>query len=121
MYDWSHHNPRENQDNLGTMVCFHRRYLLGDKHNLSAQEAIKRSESPDYLSLPLYLYDHSGLSMSTTEFSCPWDSGQVGFILVHKKKIREEFCVGRVTAKLRKQVYRILEAEVKEYDTYLQS
>ncbi len=25
-------NPRE-WDNLGTMVCFHRHYNLGDKHN----------------------------------------------------------------------------------------
>ena len=25
--------------------------------------------------LPLYLYDHSGITMNTTGFSCPWDSG----------------------------------------------
>jgi hypothetical protein len=30
--------------------------------------------------LPLYLYDHSELAMNTTGFSCPWDSGQVGWI-----------------------------------------
>ena len=26
-------NPREENDNLGKMVCFHRRYSLGDKHD----------------------------------------------------------------------------------------
>jgi hypothetical protein len=30
--------------------------------------------------LPLYLYDHSGLTISTSPFSCRWDSGQVGYI-----------------------------------------
>lgn len=30
--------------------------------------------------LDLYLYDHSGITMSTRPFSCPWDSGKVGFI-----------------------------------------
>ena len=26
-------SPREVNDNFGTMVCFHRRYQLGDSHN----------------------------------------------------------------------------------------
>ena len=26
---------------------------------------------------PLYLYDHGGITMNTTGFSCSWDSGQV--------------------------------------------
>ena len=30
--------------------------------------------------LPLYLYDHSGLTMSTNDFGDRWDSGCVGFI-----------------------------------------
>lgn len=29
---------------------------------------------------PLYKFEHSGIVYSTTPFSCPWDSGQVGFI-----------------------------------------
>ena len=29
--------------------------------------------------------------MSTGPFSCPWDSGQVGFIYVEKKKVKEEW------------------------------
>lgn len=37
------------------------------------------------LMLPLHLYDHSGITMNTTGFHCPWDSGQVGFIYVTLK------------------------------------
>jgi hypothetical protein len=28
-------NPREDRDNLGKMVCWHRRYSLGDEHGHS--------------------------------------------------------------------------------------
>lgn len=35
---------------------------------------------------PLYLYDHSGISISMTPFGCRWDSGQVGWIFTNKEK-----------------------------------
>ena len=44
----------------------------------------------DYILLPLYLYDHSGITMNTTGFSCSWDSGQVGFIYASKARFKEE-------------------------------
>ena len=37
-------------------------------------------QSGKFVILSLYLYDHSGITMNTTGFSCPWDSGQVGWI-----------------------------------------
>ena len=40
--------------------------------------------------LPLYLYDHSGITMNTCGFSCPWDSGQVGWIYADKAMIDKE-------------------------------
>ena len=71
-------NPREEFDHLGTMICFHRRYTLGDKHNMSLEEAQEFFYgSKDVIGLPLFLYDHSGITMSTSVFSCPWDSVQV--------------------------------------------
>ena len=33
-------NPRVEWDNFGTMVCFHSRYALGDKHNYSNAEEL---------------------------------------------------------------------------------
>jgi len=43
-----------------------------------------------YVILPLYLYDHGGITMSTGAFSCPWDSGQVGWIYAPKKTFIDE-------------------------------
>jgi hypothetical protein len=111
-------NPRE-WDNLGTMVCFHGRYELGDKHNLSVEEAKDILDRKDVVALPLYLYDHSGITISCKPFSCPWDSGQVGFIYADYEKIKKEFSTKRVGPVLREKVRKILIGEVGIYDQYL--
>ena len=69
--------------------------------------------------LPLYLYDHSGITMSTSPFSCQWDSGQVGWIFVSKKDVRKEYGVKRIDQKLIDKVTEVLVGEVKTYNMYL--
>lgn len=71
------------------------------------------------IALPLYLYDHSGITMNTTGFHCPWDSGQVGFIYVSKENVRKEFNKKRISLQLRHKVLNLLKGEVKLYDQYL--
>lgn len=202
-------NPREDWDCFGKMICFHRRYNLGDKHNYKeprdflqdllfreyssypdsqygkpvydyikqgrAKEAkleynrstrewellendhwltgqdwyvsssypanLKGKDVPDWfldaalsalrmeelqelvqkmgdmVILPLYLYDHSGITMNTAGFSCPWDSGQVGWIYADKEAIRKEY--GEVTPESLEKAEKLLEGEVKDYDYYL--
>lgn len=112
-------NPRREFDNLGTMVCFHGRYDLGDKHDFSMDEAREIAESKDVITLPLFLYDHSGITISTSPFSCPWDSGQVGFIFIEKDKVRDEYGWKVITKKRRAQIEKYLTGEVEEYDKYL--
>ena len=139
-YDDTADSPRDNEGNFGTMVCWHRRYTLGDKHgfecpgnfldslvlktfsheelhkmllsgeygvHMSTQDGVpalvsgrdtvrcyteeeirlgwpeedfveelsivkKRqilNRHPDVLLMPLYLYDHSGITISTSEFA----------------------------------------------------
>ena len=57
--------------------------------------------------------------MRTCLFSCLWDSGGVGFIYVTKAKVRKDFGVKRVSAKLVNKAMELLQAEVSEYDEYL--
>lgn len=120
-------NPRKEFDNLGTMVCFHGRYDLGDKHDYRSEhyfgweemkEDIIKTENVGVI-LPLFLYDHSGITMNTTGFHCPWDSGQVGFIFVSKEKMREEYGYERISKKLKQRVAGYLKGEVETYDQYL--
>jgi len=110
--------PRE-WDNLGKMICFHSRYDLGDKHILSVEDCKYILDRKDVIALPLYLYDHSGITMSARPFACPWDSGQVGIIYADYESIKKEFNTKRVGAKLREKVRKILLSEVEVYDQYL--
>jgi len=119
-------SPRE-WDNLGTMVCFHRRYDLGDKHNYNhndydsweeMERAIIKNENVAVI-LPLYLYDHSGITMNTTGFSCGWDSGQVGFIFISKQKALQEYGGKKVGKKLKERLVTYLTDEVETYDQYI--
>lgn len=114
--DTDPHNPRENE-HFGTMVCWHSRYNLGEKHGYDTPDDFRAEWNEDNaVILPLYLYDHSGITMSTGPFSCPWDSGQVGYIYASKEQITKEFGKGKMALEKAKK---LLEAEVEEYDYYL--
>jgi len=107
-------------DNFGVMACWHRRYNLGHvQPKESPEEWLKENAPEGSIVLPLYLYDHSGISISTGAFSCPWDSGQVGYIVATPAKIREAFMVKRISKKTREKAEALLKAEVSTYDDYL--
>jgi len=202
-------NPRENGGCFGRMVCWHRRYALGEEHDydepidflreiyrsavddggrrlvafLKSREAHggyleynrstrkwdlyercwwrSDSESPwdsfysapkaelndtgeffdrmlealsitdlktliaereDVAILPLFLYDHSVQSISTSSFigraqHAEWDSGQVGYICADRKAILDNF--GAVNAETHEKAENLLRAEVETYDLYL--
>ncbi len=107
-------SPREN-DNIGTMVCAHRRYILGDIQDMCEDEFDRIRNSSDYISLPMYMYEHSGITTSTKPFNDYFDSGLLGMIYVEleraKKEWGEAFSIQTVEEGLN--------AEVEEYNQYL--
>jgi len=111
-------DPRE-WDNLGTMMCAHREYNLGDEFVSGDEIREFIEENTDIILLPLYLYDHGGITMSTGRFSCPWDSGQVGIIYITKEKARKEYDWKYLTKERIQKIVRYLENEVETYDDYL--
>lgn len=128
------YSPRED-DNLGTMVCFHSGYNLGDKdHSVYLEDKYDETRKrwtkvpmlddteitdKDFIILPLYLYDHSGITMNTTGFSCQWDSGQVGIIFISKEKAREEYSWKYITKARQERIENYLKGEVETYDQFL--
>lgn len=126
-------NPRREWDNLGTMVCWHRRYNLGDRQIKDGEYAspeailadIESQEGELAVVLPLYLYDHSGITMSTSTamFSAidrdRWDWGQVGFIYVSKAKVREEYGARGTDKDVAERATGCLVGEVATYDQFL--
>lgn len=122
-------NPRdkEYQDLCDMFILFHKRYNLGDKHdykheNYSGWDEMERQIIKDLDPLeirPLYMYEHSGITIADHPFSCPWDSGQIGFVLITKKSARETCMIKRISKKTREWAKKCLDASISEYDSYL--
>jgi hypothetical protein len=195
-------SPRE-YDNLGTMMCWHNRYILGDKNNFSEPKDFLLSLAEDYqegetykriakiktdkefeglkvvlksdeyiiesngnnnpfwkytydtfdeaqndltdtikeweeemlnelndeelmeiieqhvVILPLFLYDHSGVTMRTSSFNDRWDSGQVGWIYAEKTYLLEETGYNHQQLFNEGKAEELLIGEVKTYDQFL--
>ena len=120
-------NPREDNDNLGKMVCFHSKYALGDNQDIKREdfdswEDLNKfliKEKKAVLISPLYLYDHSGLRIKIGNFAgllpqghAHFDSGQVGFVYTTKEDIKN-------WGTTKKKAEKILKEEAKIYDQYL--
>ena len=71
--------------------------------------------------MPLWIYDHSGITISCGERVYPyndrWDSGQVGWIIAFKDKIIRECQVDE--SSWRKKAIEVMKCDVKLYDCYL--
>lgn len=117
---------------FGTFIMQHNRYEFGDRlfetdsSHISFEDdlayhvaQIEDCKLTDIVYLPVYMYDHSGITINTTGFPCGWDSGQIGYIYVTKAQIREQQRVKRVSAKLKASIEEVLVAEIAELDDYL--
>jgi len=121
--DMDPESPR-NWDNITEFHCSHKRYSLGDKgfnypSGSECVQAAQEAQKQGDIVLPLYLYDHSGITISLSPFSCPWDSGQLGFVIIRRQKMLEEFGGRKFTQILKDRALKIAESEVKEYDQFL--
>lgn len=111
-------NPRTDCDHLGIMLCWHRRYSLGDSHPYDTPQDFAESAAAKdmFVCLPVYLLDHSGLYVSVNDFNDSWDSGQLGFIYCTKQDAQKWFNNTDVTEE---EIKKELTAEVEEYNDYL--
>ena len=130
-------------DNLGTMLCCNQYYQLGDcnsnretelqlaeicrKYGKSNEEIDEMAfseeiqfilDQDDVCGLPLWLYDHSGISMST-ERQCSWDSSFVGFIFVEKDFYLAQMCL-KDEKDWKAKAKETLKGEVKTYSDFLE-
>lgn len=137
------YSPRE-WDNLGTMVCWHRNYILGDVQprqepidyvieqinqqqqrdnlyeNIPAAKIMAMFEKHN-LVIPIMAYEHGGITIRAYDYGNfpdqQWDCGQLGFIFVSKDKIKEEY--GNSGKRNMEKARQLLLSEIKTYDDYL--
>ena len=119
-------SPR-NWDNLAKMIFFGRHSHLGDSHEINSRDyesfeeveaAIKRKYNVACIK-KIYGYSHSGLTIATTPFSCSWDSGVLGFAIITKEDLRENYSIKRVSKQYVTKGYEHIEGEVKTLDQYI--
>lgn len=114
-------------DNLGTMYTAHRHYCpekeLDDHFDIdeifASRWKFREKFLSEYVALPVYMLDHSGQTVSTTPFSCPWDSGLLGIIAVPVEDVKKEYGWKLLTKKRRETIEGHLKAEIKIYDDYI--
>lgn len=130
-------------DNLGTMLCCHREYHLGDcntnretelqlaeicrKYGKSDEEIDEMTfveevqfilDQDDICGLPLWLYDHSGISISTRR-QCSWDSSFVGLIFVEKDFYLAQMCL-KDEEGWKEKAKETLKSEIEIYSDFLE-
>ena len=104
-------------------------YLIDDIiEAMSFEDKWKLLERNGFEYLPLYVYEHSGITMNTGGYSCPWDSGQAGWIYTTKEEILKT-CGSFISEKgkyikvternWRKAAQIWMTGEVELYDQYL--
>lgn len=137
-------NPRTDYDNMGIIISWARRYDLGDHEGDKLRRSLEYddvditeiADVEDYLMkhygvfavLPVYMYDHSGISLSTTPFGCMWDSGQIGYIVTTGDRYMDWFGSPNETIDMsnipvfEEQVKKAKEKmrnEIRVYDNYI--
>jgi len=126
-------SPRE-WDNLCVLHCWHKNINLGDENYYLYNESdeywlnknIKDARNNGDIVLPLYIYQHSGVVLSLGSFAgklpqghYEFDSGQVGYLVIPKKKAIEEFGNKIMTKKVEEKALKVAEGEIKTYNQYL--
>ena len=127
-YDDSPENPRE-WDNICEIHHWHSRCNLGDIRHTSTEsveEMLAKAKRQGDIVMALHCYEHGGITISLNSFAgrlpqghYEFDSGQVGFVVIRRKKMLEEFNKKTFTAKLKKRAREIAEAEVETFNAYL--
>lgn len=118
--DFNPLDPMVDFDFLSTFFCFHKRYNLGHEHDYDSDmfdgwdyfaDAIERDHEVWEIK-PLYLYDHSGITISNGSFASYWDSSQIGWQVVTEASVEK---MGTPEERISK----VMKGELKTYDAYL--
>lgn len=113
-YDTDSESPREDE-NLGKLYL-----MTSSVWNMECTED-EMKNAP--VRLPVYKYEHSGIALSTSNasypFNCQWDACLAGYIVATRDSIYEQCGWKYITKNRRKKVEEILKAEIETYSQWL--
>lgn len=125
-YDGFTGSPRD-WNNIWSLSCVHKRHELGDAdcrldlNDFGGWEECGQAlrDKFDIVEMvPLYMTDHSGVSLSITNPRNNWDSGQIGFAFLTEEK-QKELIENYDSTNLRETALGVLKTELNEYEAYL--
>lgn len=121
--DWQE-SPREWVSS--TLVTAHKNYTFGGirltRDAWSIMDAFKRHlndvdlSEKDIIFVEVFMYEHSGIALSTTPFNCRFDSGQLGYLYEKRSEIRTEFGVKRISPKLERYILSRMVSELQSLE-----
>ena len=120
-YDDYPKSPRE-WDNICTIVSSARGdWNIADKgfSFKTHEECMSFLDKPNTYFLPIYMYDHSGQTISLSSFNDPWDSGVCGFIFVTKEQMQKAGYDVSDDDKWYTEAANIMAQEIETYDKYI--
>lgn len=112
-------DPINNGNNIGEYIYCGKKYKLGNKKFDTPKELEKYLKKKTNIVFNWYMYEHGGIAFSLSNqgypFNCPWDAGQIGYIVVPKKTAIKEWGKDFTQEKVEK----FIQAELMEYQHYI--
>ena len=108
------YHPEYGMDNCTPLCADALKVVLSDDADVPL-------EGEDLAVWPLYCYQHGGLAMSTSKFSCGWDSGQVGWVAVSRTMYADagwKEPIDQAAAEFAEMLGKFLDGGVYDYRVY---
>lgn len=92
-YDDTAESPRE-WDNVCDIITFSTQVHIkeGVYKDMEASQFMREVEPKmDFFISPLYMYNHSGISLSLSPITCDWDTSKIGWVYVTLDRFKEHY------------------------------
>ncbi len=121
--DYNPIDPRE-WDNYTKIYCEHKSYTFPQEISIDNEycnswddviDEIQNQEKDIILIKPIYMLDHSGISVDLRDYNDKWDSGQIGFIWTTKKLMKKAGLKPTVS-----EADKLIKQEFKSWKKYIE-
>lgn len=115
-------NPRD-WENLCKIISFRGDWDISDRGMSFSRDDFRETvesleKDPDIFIKPVYMYDHSGQTISLRDFGDRWDSGICGFIYADKCDVLKWFA-GATEENWKELALKDMEIEIEVYNDYI--
>ncbi len=93
--------------------------IPGENHNWDTPAEFAQDMQDTAIYFPIYAYVHSGIVLSTSPFSDPWDSSHIGYAYITREKITEIWDWEKITRQRREKLLEDLKQSLNVLNAWL--